>query len=124
MRIAIALILTAGLAGAATAEPNVNLMDLNEGLWSLSGGPDTEGCDVTLGDRPTDHGARMIDDAGDCRNIVPEMASATAWRIDEPSTFVFLSDTGKVLMRLEYDKAQGEFKANDEGLTLTLSPLD
>ncbi|MEJ8572870.1 AprI/Inh family metalloprotease inhibitor [Microbaculum marinum] len=123
MRMGIALVFMLGLTAGAAAEPNEDLMDLTQGLWSLAGEGE-QGCDITLGDRPAKEGARVIDDAGDCRNVIPGMSSATAWRIEEPGTLVFLSDTGKVLLKLQHDQAQGEFRADDQGQTLVMSPLD
>ena len=123
MRTPLALVLCFGLVCPALAEVDQNLMDLNQGLWTLSSG-DGQSCDITLGDRPANEGARVIDDAGDCRTLVPEMANATAWRIDTPGTLIFLSDSDKALLSLHFDRSEGEFKNPDRSPPLVMSPLD
>lgn len=124
MRIQIAAAaLLIGLAAPAAAEPDTDLMDLNQGLWDLTSA-DGAACSLTLGDRPADHFARVLEDAGDCRDLDPALAQASSWRIDEPGELLLLSDGGKILLRLAYHRDEGTFGTTDRTPELVLQPLD
>jgi Protease inhibitor Inh len=123
MRNLIAAALLAASAGTAAAEANTTLMDLSLGPWLLvlGGG---ESCDITLGDESVGNSARTLDGAPDCRGLDPALDQATAWRIDEPDEMVFLSDSGKVLLRMAFHKDEGTFSTTDKSPELVLQPAE
>jgi len=118
-----AAVVVLGLAVPATAEPDTALMDLNQGPWDLVSA-DGASCSLMLGDCPAKDFARVLEDAGDCRDLDPALSQATAWRIDEPGELLLLSDGGKTVLRLTYHRDEGTFGTIGRTPELTLQPLD